>query len=56
MNAASLALADAGIAMRGLVGSVECGTVDGTPFADMNSREYSEAVPRITIATLGSQE
>jgi len=56
VNAASLALADAGIAMRGLVASVECGTVDGTPFADMNAREYSEVVPRITVATLGGKE
>uniref|UniRef100_A0A1I8BTD3 RNase_PH domain-containing protein n=1 Tax=Meloidogyne hapla TaxID=6305 RepID=A0A1I8BTD3_MELHA len=51
VNAGSLALADAGIPMRGLVSAIECGCVDGVPCADTSSREQSELIPRITIAT-----
>jgi exosome complex component RRP41 len=56
VNAASLALADAGIPLRGLVAAVECGSVTGTPCADMSSREHSEIVPRMTIATIAGKE
>jgi len=56
VNAASLALTDAGIPMHGLVAAVECGSSDGVPCADMSSREYNEVVPRITIATIGGKD
>jgi hypothetical protein len=39
--------------MRGLASAIECGCVDGVPCADTNSREQSELIPRVTIATVG---
>ncbi|CAK5081793.1 unnamed protein product [Meloidogyne enterolobii] len=56
VNAGSLALADAGIPMRGLPSAVECGCVDGVSCTDTSSREQSELIPRITIATVGGRE
>uniref|UniRef100_A0A914LKU6 Putative exosome complex component RRP41 n=1 Tax=Meloidogyne incognita TaxID=6306 RepID=A0A914LKU6_MELIC len=56
VNAGSLALADAGIPMRGLASAVECGCVDGVSCTDTSSREQSELIPRITIATVGGRE
>jgi ribonuclease PH len=53
VNAASLALADAGIPMRGLVTAVECGSVTGEACADLSSREHSDIVSRLTVATVG---
>ncbi|KAI1726392.1 3' exoribonuclease family, domain 1 domain-containing protein [Ditylenchus destructor] len=52
VNAVSLAIADAGISVRGLITAVECGSVDGVPCADMSSREHMEVVPRVTIGTV----
>ncbi|KAI1732869.1 3' exoribonuclease family, domain 1 domain-containing protein [Ditylenchus destructor] len=52
VNAVSLAIADAGISIRGLITAVECGSVDGVPCADMSSREHMEVVPRVTIGTV----
>lgn len=56
VNAASLALADAGIPIRGIVAAVECGNVSGTPCADMSAREHSDIVPRITVGTIAGKE
>uniref|UniRef100_A0A915D0G8 Exoribonuclease phosphorolytic domain-containing protein n=1 Tax=Ditylenchus dipsaci TaxID=166011 RepID=A0A915D0G8_9BILA len=53
VNAASLALADAGISIRGLISAVECGSVNGVPCADMSSRENNDVVPRVTLGTIG---
>jgi len=39
--------------MRGLASAVECGCVDGVSCTDTSSREQSELIPRITIATVG---
>ncbi|CAI4222095.1 unnamed protein product [Auanema sp. JU1783] len=52
VNAASLALADAGIPVKGLVSAVTCGIVDGTPVVDVNSREETDLMPRLTLATI----
>jgi ribonuclease PH len=52
VNAGSLALADAGIPMRGLAAAAECGSVEGIPCADMSAREHTETVPRLTLATI----
>uniref|UniRef100_A0A914LEE4 Exoribonuclease phosphorolytic domain-containing protein n=1 Tax=Meloidogyne incognita TaxID=6306 RepID=A0A914LEE4_MELIC len=41
VNAGSLALADAGIPMRGLASAVECGCVDGVSCTDTSSREQT---------------
>ena len=54
VNVGSLALADAGITMKGLAASAECGSVDGVACADMSSREQNELVPRITMATISA--
>lgn len=40
--------------MRGLISAVECGSVDGTPCADMSSREHADVVPRVTVGTVGN--
>lgn len=56
VNVGSLALADAGITMKGLAASAECGSVDGVACADMSSREQNELVPRITVATISGNE
>ena len=56
VNVASLALADAGIPLRGLLSAVECGSADGLPCADLSSREHSELVPRLTMATVGKEK
>jgi exosome complex component RRP41 len=52
VNAATLALSDAGIPMKGLVAASECGSVDGVACADISSREHNEMVPRVTLATV----
>lgn len=56
MNAATLALVDAGIPMRGLVvaASTAC-DVGGVPCVDVNSREETRVAPRLTIATISGK-
>lgn len=53
VNCATLALADAGVPMRGLATAVECASVEGVACADTSSREHTEVVPRMTIGTVG---
>ncbi|CAD6194697.1 unnamed protein product [Caenorhabditis auriculariae] len=52
VNAASLALADAGIPMKGLASAVTCGVIEGNPVVDLASREENDLMPRITLATI----
>ncbi|VDD92412.1 unnamed protein product [Enterobius vermicularis] len=56
VNAATLALVDAGIPMRGLVvaASTAC-DVGGVPCVDVNSREETRVAPRLTIATISGK-
>ncbi|KHN77326.1 Putative exosome complex component RRP41 [Toxocara canis] len=58
VNAATLALADAGVPMRGLVAAASCAcALDGTPCVDVSAREESNFMPHITIANIsGSHE
>jgi len=56
INAASLALVDAGIAMRGIVSSCACGSTNGVVCVDLSNNEESSTasdVPRLTVATVG---
>lgn len=52
INAASLALVDAGISMRGVITSVTSSCVDGKPVMDVSSREENDTIPRIVVASL----
>ncbi|VDK47628.1 unnamed protein product [Anisakis simplex] len=57
INAASLALSDGGVAMRGLLSAASCAcAVDGTPCVDLNAREETAQIPRLTIAVILSSE
>lgn len=56
VNATSLAMADAGIPMKGLVAAASCSIVDGQPVVDVNQREESDLLPRITLATLRGED
>ncbi|MFH4976029.1 hypothetical protein AB6A40_002738 [Gnathostoma spinigerum] len=57
INAATLALVDAGVPIRGLVAATTCACAsNGTPCVDMNSREESSSVPRMTVATLSGTD
>uniref|UniRef100_F1LDB2 Putative exosome complex component RRP41 n=1 Tax=Ascaris suum TaxID=6253 RepID=F1LDB2_ASCSU len=57
VNAATLALADAGVPMRGLVAAASCAcALDGTPCADVSAREESNVMPRITIANISGMD
>ncbi|CAI2351482.1 unnamed protein product [Caenorhabditis sp. 36 PRJEB53466] len=52
VNATSLALADAGIPMKGIASAATCGIVDGKPIVDLTSREETDLLPRVTLATV----
>ncbi|KAJ3354960.1 Exosome complex component RRP41 [Allomyces javanicus] len=52
INAATLALINAGVAMRDYVVACTVGNVDGTPLLDLNHIEESQGTPEITLATL----
>lgn len=57
VNAATLALVDAGIPMRGLVAAASCACdVGGVPCVDVNAREETRIAPRITIATISGKD
>uniref|UniRef100_A0AC34RKP0 Exoribonuclease phosphorolytic domain-containing protein n=1 Tax=Panagrolaimus sp. JU765 TaxID=591449 RepID=A0AC34RKP0_9BILA len=57
VNAASLALIDAGIPVKGIVSAVECGVVHGHICTDLNMLETRGNSPKIVIATLdGARE
>ncbi|KAF8382485.1 exos-4.1 [Pristionchus pacificus] len=56
INACSLALADAGIPMRGVVTCVTCSSVDGRPVVDISAREEMDTIPRLTLATLSGHD
>ena len=45
INAATLALADAGIGMRDLVAGCAAGYLDGTPLLDLNHQECTHMPP-----------
>jgi len=56
INAASLALVDAGIALRGLVAACACGSTNNIACVDLSNNEESATssdVPRLTVATVG---
>ena len=50
INAASLALADAGIPMRDLVASIAAGHVDGSPVVDLDGEEEKTTLCDLPIA------
>ncbi|KAK4483511.1 hypothetical protein RD792_010708 [Penstemon davidsonii] len=52
INAATLALADAGIPMRDLVTSCSAGFLNGTPLLDLNYVEDSAGGPDVTVGIL----
>ncbi|GFP91947.1 exosome complex component rrp41 [Phtheirospermum japonicum] len=52
INAATLALADAGIPMRDLVTSCGAGYLNGTPLLDLNYVEDSAGGPDVTVGIL----
>ncbi|KAL6575668.1 Exosome complex component rrp41 [Orobanche hederae] len=52
INAATLALADAGIPMRDLVTSCSAGYLNGTPLLDLNYVEDSAGGPDVTVGIL----
>eukprot|EP01027_Heterolobosea_sp_BB2_P016298 GEZU01023209.1.p1 GENE.GEZU01023209.1~~GEZU01023209.1.p1 ORF type:complete len:126 (-),score=32.31 GEZU01023209.1:97-474(-) len=52
INAATLALIDAGIPMRDLVVSCAAGLLDGTPLVDLNYIEEGGGGPELPIAFL----
>ncbi|VDM61924.1 unnamed protein product [Angiostrongylus costaricensis] len=56
VNAASLAMTDAGIPMKGIVAAATCSIVEGQPVVDVNQREESDLLPRITLATLRGED
>ncbi|KIH61663.1 3' exoribonuclease family, domain 1 [Ancylostoma duodenale] len=56
VNAASLAMSDAGIPMKGLVAAATCSIVDGQPVVDVNQREETDILPRLTLATLRGED
>lgn len=56
INAASLALADAGIPMRGVVTCVTCSSVEGRPVVDISAREEMDTIPRLTLATVSGRD
>lgn len=49
VNAASLALADAGIPMKGIVSAVTCTMFEGVSVVDIMSREENDISPRLTV-------
>ncbi|WKY04451.1 hypothetical protein Q1695_005448 [Nippostrongylus brasiliensis] len=56
VNAASLAMSDAGIPMKGIVAAATCSIVDGQPVVDVNQREETDILPRLTLATLRGED
>lgn len=56
VNAASLALTNAGIPMRDLVVALSCACSNGVPCVDLCSREENSITPRITLATLSGKD
>ncbi len=56
ITAASLALADAGIPMKGMVASCAAGVVDDTPVLDVNGKEDKEGNADIPIATINRSD
>lgn len=57
INAASLALVDAGIAVKGLVSAATCGCVGDTPVVDLNhNEEATHGSPHLTLAILPRNE
>lgn len=57
VNAATLALVDAGVPMRGLVAAVSCACdAGGTPCIDVNAREETWTAPRVTMATISGKD
>ena len=56
ITAAALALADAGIPMKGLVSACAAGVVDETPVLDVNGKEDKEGNADIPIATINKSD
>ena len=56
ITAASLALADAGIPMKGMVSACAAGVVDDTPVLDVNGKEDKEGNADIPIATINRSD
>ena len=56
ITAASLALADAGIPMKGMVSACAAGVIDETPVLDVNGKEDKEGNADIPIALINSDE
>lgn len=57
INAASLALVDAGVAVKGIVSASTCGCVGETPVVDVNhNEEASGGSPHLTLAILPRNE
>ncbi|ORZ38787.1 exosome complex exonuclease RRP41 [Catenaria anguillulae PL171] len=52
INAATLALINAGVAMRDYVVACSVGIYDGTPLLDVNHFEEGPSIPTLTLATL----
>uniref|UniRef100_A0A1I8J884 RNase_PH domain-containing protein n=1 Tax=Macrostomum lignano TaxID=282301 RepID=A0A1I8J884_9PLAT len=55
INAVSLALMDAGVAMRGHLAAVTVGYCDQAPLVDLNSYEQSAGLPSLTVACVGQR-
>ncbi|WEL23435.1 exosome complex exonuclease Rrp41 [Candidatus Nanohalovita haloferacivicina] len=56
ITAASLALADAGIPMKGMVSAMASGVVDDTPVLDVNGKEDKEGNADIPIAVINYED
>ncbi|WP_414838272.1 exosome complex exonuclease Rrp41 [Candidatus Nanosalina sp. VS9-1] len=56
ITAAALALADAGIPMKGMVSACAAGVVDETPVLDVNGKEDKEGNADIPIATINKSD
>jgi len=56
INAATLALADAGVPMQGLTSAAQCGWSEGTVCMDLSAMEEGDMVPRVTVATVSGGE
>ena len=56
ITAASLALADAGIPMKGMVSAMAAGVVDDTPVLDVNGKEDKEGNADIPVAVINYED
>ncbi|KAL3990549.1 3' exoribonuclease family domain 1 protein [Acanthocheilonema viteae] len=57
VNVGTLALADAGVPMRGLVAAASCSCAPGgLACVDVNSREEMDIIPQLTVATISGQD